>query len=292
LDSWIDPWRNATVAIGMLHHPKGKQKGRKASGKPIFVVTGTGIIFGLNDDPTSTPWLVTAKHVFLDPSEEWEPETLQVRFPWFDERPVGEYLGIRVELMKNGKKRWLSHPDEHVDLACLPLTVTKEDTGRNNVHRVGLGDLATEDEIYEGAPVVVLGYPGAVGPSFWTRAIVRQGIVSWVSPSQPESSVFLIDSNIFPGNSGGPVFRIPAGPDRRGHFMAGGKVTFLGIVSQARVQMLPLTAGGKELEVQLKGKKKPESLFVPSFIGIGIIEPALHVRELLSTAAESITRRR
>jgi hypothetical protein len=290
LESWIDPWRNATVAIGMLHHPKGKQRGKKRSGKPIFVVTGTGIVFGLKNDPASTPWLVTAKHVFLDPSEGWEPETLQIRFPWFDERSVSEYLGIRIELKKNGKKRWLSHPDENVDLACLPLTVAQKDAGRDQVPRISPSALAAADEIYEGAPVVVLGYPGAVGPSFWTRAIVRHGIVSWVSPTRPASSVFLVDSNIFPGNSGGPVFRIPAGPDRRGHFMAGGKATFLGIVSQARVQMLPLTAGGKELEVQLKGKKRPESLFVPSFIGIGIVEPALHVRELLSTAAESFTR--
>ncbi len=285
--TWLDVWRDATVAIGHLYRAGVKGPSGRIAKKKLFVVVGTGVVFGLQDDPTNTPWLVTAKHVFLDPAEKWDPADLQIRFSWFDEKPVDEYFGLRVGLKKEGKRCWLSHPEEQVDLACLPLLITKEQAGLGKLPRVTLGAFAKAGDIYEGAPVAVLGYPGAVGPSFWPRAIVRQGIVSWVSPTKPESTVFLIDSNVFPGNSGGPVFQLPSGPDRRGSLAGGGEAPFLGVVTQARIQKLPLTVGGKELEVQLKGKKRPETIFVPSFIGIGVIEPAFRVRQLLSAAAKA-----
>lgn len=287
LTAWIDPWRDATVAIGHVHSLPVKRPDGTTTRRKFFIVVGTGVIFSLKGDPTKTPWLVTAKHVFLDRAEHWDPSHLHIRFSWFDDKPVDEYLGLRINLKQKGKRLWLTHPDPEVDLACLPLAITQEQAGRAKAPTVTLGDFATVEEVYEGAPVVVLGYPGAVGPHFWTRAIVRQGIISWVSPTKPRSGVFLIDSNVFPGNSGGPVFKLPAGTDRHGHFAAGGKVAFLGIVTQARIQKLPLTVGGKELEIQLQGRKKPETPFVPSFVGLGVIEPALRVKQLLAAATKS-----
>lgn len=290
MTTWIDSWRDATVAIGRVYQTRVKRPGGRISKGQIFVVVGTGVIFGSQDDPTNTPWLVTAKHVFLDPAEKWDPASLQIRFSRFDQRPVDEYLGIRIDLKKGGKRRWLSHPEDGVDLVCLPLALAKERAGLAQMSPVTVEDFATAEQIYEGAPVMVLGYPGAVGPGFWSRALVRQGIISWVSPTKPESNVFLIDSNVFPGNSGGPVFKLPAGPDRHGRFAVGGSVAFLGIVSQARMQRLPLIVGGKELEVLLQGRKKPQTLFVPNFISIGVIEPAFRVKQLLSAAAKSVRR--
>ncbi len=285
LTAWIDPWRDATVAIGHIHSFPVTGRAGKLSRRDFFVVVGTGVMFWLKDDPTGTPWLVTAKHVFLDQTEGWDPAHLQIRFSWLDDQPVHEHFGVRITLKQRGRRRWLAHPDPAVDLACLPLTIPPDQVGRTRVPTVTTDDFAAAKDIYEGAPVVVLGYPGAVGPHFWTRAIVRQGIISWVSPTKPQSTPFLIDSNVFPGNSGGPVFKLPAGTDRHGHFTAGGKVALLGIVTQARIQKLPLTVGGKELEVQLKGRKKPETPFVPSFIGLGVIEPALRIKQLLAAAA-------
>jgi len=284
LTAWIDPWRNATVAIGHVHSFPVAGRAGQPSRRKFFVVVGTGIMFRLKDDPTKTPWLVTAKHVFLDQAEGWAPSHLQIRFSWVDDQPVDQHLGVRITLTQRGRRRWLVHPDPAVDLACLPLIIPPDEAGRTQIPAVTMDDFASAKDIYEGAPVVVLGYPGAVGPHFWTRAIVRQGIIAWVSPTKSQSTPFLIDSNVFPGNSGGPVFKLPAGTDRHGHFAAGGKVTFLGIVTQARIQKLPLTVGGKELEVQLKGRKKPEALFVPSFVGLGVIEPALRIKQLLAAA--------
>lgn len=287
MTAWIDAWRDATVAIGQIYRAEVKQPDGRIVKKKLFVVVGTGVIFGLRGKPNETRWLVTAKHVFRDPAEHWEPDRLYLRFSWCDEQPVDEYFGVPVDLRKGSRQRWIAHPDKNVDLACLPLVLTREQTGMAMAPGVRLGDFASAEDIYESAPVVVLGYPGAVGPHFWSRAIVRQGIVSWVSPAKPQAEVFLIDSNVFPGNSGGPVFKLPSGTDRQGRFAAGRKVGLLGIVTQARIQKLPLIAGGKELEVQLKGKKRPETLFVPSFVGLGVVEPAFRVKQLLSAAAKS-----
>ena len=289
LASWIDYWRNATVAIGRIQEAEVKQSDGKILKKKIFVIVGTGVILGFPEDASKTPWLVTAKHVFFDPSKKWEPDNLQIRFSWFDERAVDEYLGIRIDLKKDGKKLWVAHPTNNVDLACVPLVVSKEEAGRDEAPGVPIENFATAVDIFEGAPVIVLGYPGAVGPSFWSRAIARQGIISWVSPNKPELNLLLIDSNVFPGNSGGPVFKLPTGTDRHGNFVVGGKVAFLGIISEGRTQELPLTAGGKEIQIQ--GEKGPQTLLSANFIGIGVVEPAARVKELLSEAAKSATQR-
>ena len=89
--------------------------------------------------------------------------------------------------------------------------------------------------MFEGATILVLGYPGIVGNQYLVRAISRSGIVAWLNPEEPYQKPFLIDANIYPGNSGGPVIKVPAGPDRFGNFVlgGGGGAKLLGIVSQA-----------------------------------------------------------
>ncbi|MDR4487050.1 MAG: hypothetical protein R3B83_05940 [Nitrospirales bacterium] len=92
---------------------------------------------------------------------------------------------------------------------------------------------------------MLLGYADPVGPDLLAKAqVVRQGIVSWVSPTKPESTLFWIDGHIFPGNSGGPVFKVPAGIDRDGHFATRGDMSFVGTVTQTRIHQI-LTAGGR-----------------------------------------------
>ena len=135
MTAWIDPWRDATVAIGRIHRHRVTRRDGRTERHTLFVVVGTGVIFGLPDDPTETPWLVTAKHVFHDPSEEWVPSKLYVRFSWFDDKAVDEYFGVRLDLVRGRRRRWIAHPDPDVDLACLPLAMTKEQAGRTKLPR-------------------------------------------------------------------------------------------------------------------------------------------------------------
>jgi len=284
---WIDRWRDATVAIGRIYQADiPSSKGRVAK-KKLFIVVGTGVIFGLQHDPTHTPWLVTAKHVFQDSQDGWVPSRLYLRFSWFDEKRVDRYFGVGIDLKHKNTHYWLSHPNNRVDLACVPLSLTKKQTGRVELPKIRFGDFGTAEEIYEGAPLMLLGYPDAVGPDLSAKALVRQGIVSWVSPTKPESTVFWIDGHVFPGNSGGPVFKLPAGIDRHGHFATKGDVSFLGIVTQTRIHQLPLIAGGKEIGITFERKNVPETLLSQSYTDIGLVEPVLRVKQLLAFAAKS-----
>jgi hypothetical protein len=288
---WLTPWREATVALGV---PEVELSEILANGtiekKKAFGVKGTGVLMGLPDDiGKNPPWLVTAKHVFykasVNPAETWDPSSLNVRFSWFDQRTLEEYRGIPIKLKdEKGQRLWYGHPS--ADLACIPLLVSTVDAGRDSLNGVSLELFAKPDDLLEGAPVVVLGYPGAVGSEFSSKALLRQGVVSWVSPTQPESNRLLIDSNLFPGNSGGPVFKLPTGTDRYGNFNIGGRVAFLGIVSEGRFEGTAVVIGGKPIEAQTpNGKQKAASL---QWIGIGVIEPASRVKELLELAHKKV----
>jgi hypothetical protein len=129
--SWLDPWRQATVALGTVKKAKMTRQG-KESVTDVFVVVGTGVLFGTADK--KPPLLVTAKHVFSDPSKNWNPESLRLRFAWFEDRAVEDYLGIEIALRKDGKPLWTGHPT--ADLAGMALVVSKTAAGRDTVEPV------------------------------------------------------------------------------------------------------------------------------------------------------------
>lgn len=289
---WLNHWREATVALGRIYETHVTLPGGKVSKQKIFLSVGTGVIFGLNDSSKSTLWLLTARHVLSEPSEDWEPSSLIIRFSWMDEMPAEQYPGITLPLKTAGKRQWIPHPDKNVDLACIPLRFRKTPYGRKTWPRVSFQEIGTTKDLYEGEPIVVLGYPDTLAPDFGARPMVRQGIVSWVSSKTPESSLFCIDSHVFPGNSGGPVFRWSENQDRFRRTQGKADVCFLGLVTQARIHQLRLLAGGKEIEVFLQKKKPHETLFSQSYIGLGLVEPATRVKELLQLAQKQQARKR
>lgn len=242
--------------------------------KPYYRVVGTGVLFYVNHLKETVPVLVTAKHVFEDTENEWNPSELRLRFSWFDDKPVDEYFGFRLVLFEEGKKNWFSHSNEEVDLAGIPLNIPANlDIGSVSIKVQAYSQIATDQEIFEGASIYVLGYPGAVGAEYWTKALVRHGIVSWFSRTNPKGSKILIDCDIFPGNSGGPVFYFPVGMGSDGGFQFGTEIKFMGIVSQRRFS--PTEVIGTKL-ISLES------------IGIGVVEPASRVRELLNEIESAI----
>ena len=64
-----------------------------------------------------------------------------------------------------------------MDLAAIPLNITPQEAGRANATLLMPSIFATKDDLYEGSEVFVLGFPGAVGTGFWTKALVRQGAI-------------------------------------------------------------------------------------------------------------------
>ena len=289
---WIDRWRSATVALGCVQEAEIRSRGGRVSRKSCFAVVGTGVLFSLYGTRSPMSWLVTAKHVFADPAEDWRPSTLGMVFPDSHRRGPAQIVDLPLQLTKAGRRCWFPHPDRGVDLACLPLPLHPRESKSGRPTSIAWMDIATTVDLYEGAPVVVLGYPAAFDIPDSPRAIVRQGIVSWVSPTRPGSEVFLIDSHVFPGNSGGPVFRLPDNMDRAGRRPDEGGITLLGIVTQARIQSLPLLAGGKQVDLYVEGKKASEPLLTPSFLGLGLVEPAFRIKQLLVSATNRHRRRK
>jgi hypothetical protein len=283
--SWIEAVKDATVAIGAVRKARIQTPNGETS-KNIFAVVGTGVIMTPPDQQKGIPWLVTAKHVFYDPAQKWDPDVVQIRFNWFDQKPVDEYLGITVKLKENGQHLWLPLQDDSVDLAAIPLRISIQDAGRPSVDPVPVQVYATSEDLFDGASILAFGYPGAVGPAYWTKAVLRTGIVAWTHPEKPLSNTFLIDSLVYPGNSGGPVFRVPTGVDQSGKPILGGKIAFLGIISQGRKEANPLIAGGKTIEME--GPTGPVALLSEQWIGIGVVEPAQRVKELLDHAYETV----
>ena len=288
---WLNHWRDATVALGRIYEYHVTLPNGKVSKRKTFLSVGTGVIFGLKDSPKSTPWLLTAKHVLWEPSEDWDPSSLIIRFSWMDEMPVEKYPGFTLPLKVAGKRKWIPHPDKKVDLACVPLPLRKRPEGRKTWPRVSFEEIGTTKDLYEGEPIVLLGYPDTLAPDFGARPLVRQGIVSWVSSKSPDSSLFCIDSHVFPGNSGGPVFRWSEHLDSPKRPKGKAAVCFLGLVTQARIHQLHLLAGGKEIEIHLQKKKPHETLFSQSYIGLGLVEPATRVKELLQLAKKKKARK-
>ncbi len=287
--AWTDIVRDATVAIGVTRTAKVTDARGQSVEKQIFAPIGTGALFGLPSSGSKIPWLVTAKHVFVDPDSKWDPDVVRIRFAWFDKQSVEEYLGVEISLKVNGKRLWIPHPDPSVDLAAIPVSLSTEAAGRDSVDIIPGGNFAAADDLFEGAPVLVFGYPGAVGQSFWTRALVRSGVIAWVDPKSPTEAPLLIDALVFPGNSGGPVFRVPTGADKYGNFNVGGRPAFLGIVSQGRRQTTPVSAGGKQIEMQ--GPQGAVSVVAEEWIGVGVIEPAARVMQLLNAAQAALQKK-
>jgi hypothetical protein len=281
---WLYAAQEATVAIGTLKRATVTRGAGPSIEKDIFAVIGTGVILANPWAPSKRPWLVTAKHVFYQPEKKWEPESVQIRFSWFDDRPVYEYLGVRVQLIEGSERLWTPHPNDDTDLAGIPLNVEVSEAGRKIVPVIPFGNFASMDDVFGGASVVVLGYPGAVGPYFLTRALMRRGIIAWVDPHDPLEKPLLIDAMIFPGNSGGPVLKIPFGIRQDGNFDVGGRAAFLGIVTQTKGQYFPVLEKNGNEPIKIIGEKGPIEIVSPHLVGIGLVEPASRVRELLRSA--------
>jgi Trypsin-like peptidase domain len=160
------------------------------------------------------------------------------------------------------------------DVAAIATTL-QDVGGTHSQEAIPLKDFATAKDLYEGGTVVVLGYPGIVGDEYLIRAIVRAGIVAWRDLKDPFGKPFLIDANIYPGNSGGPVIKVPVGLSERGAAGLPSLSYLLGIVSQAPGQL-------QDISLRVPGVMLPLQLHQMIPVGgTGGIVPASKIAELL-----------
>ncbi|MBI3491778.1 MAG: trypsin-like peptidase domain-containing protein [Acidobacteria bacterium] len=155
------------------------------------------------DDPKRAFYvLITAAHVLEAITEP--SATLVARMK--DESGIWRRAEIQLPLSKDGRRLWVKHPD--VDVAAIYVNLP---TG-SVPNLLPDSFLATDEmleqlEIAPGDELLCLGFPfGAEGNDAGFPVLRSGKIASY--PITPAKSVktFLFDFNVFPGNSGGPVY--------------------------------------------------------------------------------------
>lgn len=272
---WTEHYRKATVCLGRL----------LVTGKTqSFDMVGTGVIVSPDGKRV---FLVTAKHVFNEPSQSWHPSELRVRFSSQETKSFSEELGKPVQLTaSNGTNLWSALPDAS-DLAAIRIDVNA--FGGLVTDAIGFQDFAKSDDVYDGATVFVLGYPGDVKPLIGqedlVRAVTRSGVIAWTDPSGATDNALLIDANVLPGNSGGPALKMPTGVNKYGAFEVGGRVAFLGIVTADLGEYYVVKADGRVVQVQYPDLPHPSiaQVAVVGIGGLGRVEPASKVKKLIDS---------
>lgn len=173
---------------------------------------GTGFIVGRptidgKGDKGYHTFLVTNKHVLKGKTN------IVLRFNSSDGTRVLDYP---VALEKDGELIWIGHSSPDVDIAVFPINsqLLEHDGAefgyfRLDEHVMTVGDMKNEG-VSEGDGVFVLGFPmGIVAPQR-KNVIARVGAIARIRDVlDGHQTSFLIDANIFPGNSGGPVIIRP-----------------------------------------------------------------------------------
>ncbi|MGB8536241.1 MAG: trypsin-like peptidase domain-containing protein [Acidobacteriaceae bacterium] len=264
--TWSDLVRRATLAVGTL------QKDQK--GVNQFTTGGAAIIIR---DSRDRCFIATALHVFYnpsnDPSKNWVPESLQIR-GWRDEQK-SRYSDLGSTLPVRSHQRPLYVASIKFDLAIVPATqeiVNRLLDGDQKLATFDPTTIAENAETYDGADVLILGFPSLVGEEYQQRALMRAGIIAWTDSSDPSAHEFLVDSRIFPGNSGGPVLSSAAGMNRDASISSGKRIKLIGIVSKT-INAKPELALGMSL---------PDEAMVIGAAGVGVIEPAHELLELMA----------
>ena len=93
---------------------------------------------------------------------------------------------------------------------------------------------------------------------------------------------------MFGGNSGGPVFNVPAGMDKYGNFNSGMKTGFIGIVIERRLSPIEITIRKDTSQSNNQDSMFSEKLLTEESIGIGLVEPASKVRALLDLTKKEL----
>lgn len=177
--------------------------------KPIATGYLVGFLHKKSKDPkkrTYRVFLITNRHVFEDKERVW------LRF---NKKDSGGIVRFDVELKTGKEERWLAHRNPKVDLAMLPISPAVLD--ENNVEWLIYNEeMFAFQRVFEkvgislGDGVFVLGFPMGLSGLKRNYAITRSGSVARMDKEViRDNKAFLIDTFVFPGNSGGPVLLKP-----------------------------------------------------------------------------------
>lgn len=179
--------------------------------KDEFVWIATGFLLGrLSEEKPDFYgiFVITNRHVLE------EEDAIYLRFN--AEAPENAKIFPIPLVDKNGNSAWRGHPDPDIDVAVIPI-----DPNILNEHKIKFEFFRSNDEVLtkkqmidigicEGDFVYVLGFPMSLIGMVRNYVISRSGVIARIKEYfEGFSKDFLIDSFVFPGNSGGPVINKP-----------------------------------------------------------------------------------
>jgi len=171
-------WLKSIVSVEQLDSPTNSH--------PI----GTGFIL---QSPQNHLILVTAKHVILNGDG-----TLNTQLGWrLNEKTNASDL-VSDQFDASFLGGWFI--SSNADLACRFMGYANE----SDFLPIPTSLLLRQKNLEVGAHVLILGFPMGLRSERYTTAIARSGIVA-----RSDSDELMLDSFVFPGNSGGPVVYSP-----------------------------------------------------------------------------------
>ena len=182
-------------------------------------VLGTAFIMGRPDSKNPAVLrfvLITADHVFSNMKGEYvilflrkKVEGKFVKFPF------------KIKIRQKDKKLWKKHSDADVAIMYVPLP-TDIDIKIVSTDLFATNETMIKYEIYPGRELSTLGYPLGLESNKAGFPILRSGkIASFPLIPTEETKIFLLDFEIFSGNSGGPVYYHNPDWKRRGATIIG-----------------------------------------------------------------------
>ena len=179
--------------------------------KKLFIIVGCHL--WPQHDPTHTPWLVTAKHDEL---------TITGPPPASNSAFRGSMKNRRLNILESGSPSdaETNNIGSLIPTPRLIWPVFRFPSPQNKqagkfYQKSDLATLARLRRFMKGRPYRLSGRSGKTcRPRPWCGRASSPGS----RPPNPN------DGHVFPGSSGGPVFKLPAGIDRQGHFATLGDV--------------------------------------------------------------------
>lgn len=153
-------------------------------------------------------YLVTNKHVLSS------LDVILVRFNPKNDQSSKDYPVALKD--KDGKVIWTGHPDPDIDVAVIRVNINhvreegmKCEFFESDKHVQTIDKLISE-ETMEGDFVYVLGFPMGIVSKERQHVFVRGGVIARIKDLfEKRAKDFVVDSPVFPGNSGGPVVSKP-----------------------------------------------------------------------------------
>jgi hypothetical protein len=268
---------------------QAKKEGEAGQPDESVTLRGSGFLVSVPDTrlPTnrSFSYLVTNRHLAegIEQDEHGNCKRLQIQETYLTlnlKEPVnGNRLG-RERIPLSPQFHWFFPKDEASDLAVLPIGIPDEYDSRT----ISLRDFLTEEKLDQqhvvaGDKILTGGFYSGYAGFHAIQPILREGVLAML-PDGPMTTtmcksgkVYLADVHIIPGNSGSPIFIIPALGLNSGVSLGGVPTTFglLGVISGYMYETSDLTLRASST---WKGSLNTNS-------GISVVVPAQQLKELL-----------